>query len=128
MGQKALTYWPRAEPTRRESSPRIIAPLIQLASVVTGIAWLGVEFQGKQVGVWGLMHRNVTHNQCYATCAQFADAALGFLRETVPRNWPTSGIRSPIIFAHQPKGFSGYEVKRGITHLGAFGVSLARNP
>ena len=33
------------------------------------------------------MHRNVTHNKCYATCAQFADATLGFLREQVPRNW-----------------------------------------
>ena len=33
------------------------------------------------------MHRNVTHNKCYATCAQFADATLGFLRQTVPRNW-----------------------------------------
>ena len=37
--------------------------------------------------LWGLMHRNVTHNKCYATCAQFADATLGFLREQVPRNW-----------------------------------------
>jgi transposase len=37
--------------------------------------------------LWGLMHRNVTHNKGYATCAQFADATLGFLRETVPRNW-----------------------------------------
>ena len=37
--------------------------------------------------LWGLMHRNVTHNKCYATCAQFADATLKFLRETVPRNW-----------------------------------------
>src|SRR5450830_923990 len=35
----------------------------------------------------GLMHRNVTHNKCYAPCAKFADATLGFLRETVPRNW-----------------------------------------
>jgi DNA invertase Pin-like site-specific DNA recombinase len=33
------------------------------------------------------MHRNVTHNKCYATCAQFADATLSFLREKVPRNW-----------------------------------------
>ena len=33
------------------------------------------------------MHRNVTHNKCYATCAQFADATLGFLREKVPGNW-----------------------------------------
>ena len=37
--------------------------------------------------LWGVMHRNVTHNKCYATCAQFADATLGFLRETVPRDW-----------------------------------------
>src|ERR1700687_5608675 len=37
--------------------------------------------------LWGLMHRNVTHNKCYATCAEFADATLSFLREKVPRNW-----------------------------------------
>ena len=37
--------------------------------------------------LWGLMHRNVTPNKCYATCAHFADATLGFLREQVPRNW-----------------------------------------
>ncbi len=37
--------------------------------------------------LWGLMHRNVTHNICYATYRQFADATLGFLREKVPRNW-----------------------------------------
>lgn len=37
--------------------------------------------------LWGLMHRHVTHNKCYATCRQFADATLGFLREKVPRNW-----------------------------------------
>ena len=24
--------------------------------------------------LWGLMHKHVTHNKCYATCAQFADA------------------------------------------------------
>ncbi len=33
------------------------------------------------------MHRNVTHNKCYATCGQFADAALDFLRGKVPKNW-----------------------------------------
>src|ERR1700693_4959240 len=37
--------------------------------------------------LWGVMHRNVTHNRTYATCAQFADAPLGFLREKVLRNW-----------------------------------------
>ena len=37
--------------------------------------------------LWGLMHKHVTHNKCYTTCAEFADATLGFLREKVPRNW-----------------------------------------
>src|ERR1700730_8722613 len=35
----------------------------------------------------GLMHRNVTHNKCYATCGQFADVTLDFLRDKVPKNW-----------------------------------------
>jgi hypothetical protein len=34
----------------------------------------------------GCMHRNATHNKAYATCAQFADAALDFLRNKVPHN------------------------------------------
>jgi hypothetical protein len=33
------------------------------------------------------MHKHVTHNKTYATCAQFADATLEFLREKVPREW-----------------------------------------
>jgi transposase len=37
--------------------------------------------------LWGVMHKYVTHNKCYATCRQFADATLGFLREKVPRSW-----------------------------------------
>jgi hypothetical protein len=37
--------------------------------------------------LWGLMHKNVTHNRCYATCRQFADATLDFLRDKVPKNW-----------------------------------------
>ena len=37
--------------------------------------------------LWGLMHKHVTHNKCYATCREFADVTLGFLRHTVPRNW-----------------------------------------
>jgi transposase len=37
--------------------------------------------------LWGVMHKHVTHNKCYATCAQFADATLDFLRDNVPRNW-----------------------------------------
>jgi transposase len=37
--------------------------------------------------LWGVMHKHVTHNKTYATCAQFADATLDFLREKVPRDW-----------------------------------------
>jgi transposase len=37
--------------------------------------------------LWGVMHKHVTHNKCYATCREFAGATLGFLRETVPRDW-----------------------------------------
>ena len=37
--------------------------------------------------LWGVMHKHVTHNKCYATFTQFADAMLSFLREQVPRNW-----------------------------------------
>ena len=37
--------------------------------------------------VRGGMHRHVTHNKCYTTCGQFADATLNFLRGKVPKNW-----------------------------------------
>ena len=35
---------------------------------------------------WGLMHRNVTHNKCFAACGQFADATRDFLRGKVAKN------------------------------------------
>jgi transposase len=37
--------------------------------------------------LWGLMHRHLTHNKCYATFRDFSDAMLTFLREGVPANW-----------------------------------------
>ncbi len=37
--------------------------------------------------LWGLMHEHLTHNKSYERCAQFADAALGFLRQKVSANW-----------------------------------------
>jgi transposase len=37
--------------------------------------------------LWGAMHKHVTHNKCYATSREFAEEALTFLREDVPRNW-----------------------------------------
>ena len=37
--------------------------------------------------LWGLMHRHVTHNRCYATYNDFCRAVLHFLREEVPKNW-----------------------------------------
>lgn len=37
--------------------------------------------------LWGLMHRNITHNRCYATFRDFCETTLAFLREQVPKNW-----------------------------------------
>jgi transposase len=37
--------------------------------------------------LWGLMHRNVTHNKCYPKFKEFREAVLGFLRDDVPKNW-----------------------------------------
>ena len=37
--------------------------------------------------LWGLMHRRVTHNRCYATYNDFCRSILHFLREEVPKNW-----------------------------------------
>jgi transposase len=37
--------------------------------------------------LWGVMHKNITHNKTYGTCKEFAEATLNFLRDSVPRNW-----------------------------------------
>ena len=37
--------------------------------------------------LWGVMHKNITHNKTYATCKEFAEATLDFLRDKVPRHW-----------------------------------------
>jgi transposase len=37
--------------------------------------------------LWGVMHKNVTHNKCHATFRDFANAMLTFLRVEVPKNW-----------------------------------------
>ena len=37
--------------------------------------------------LWKVMHENVTHNRRYAKFRDFAEAVLGFLRETVPRQF-----------------------------------------
>ena len=38
--------------------------------------------------LWGVMHKHLTHNKCYATYREFAAAALEFLREKIPNSWP----------------------------------------
>jgi transposase len=38
--------------------------------------------------LWGVMHKHLTHNKCYASYREFAGTVLGFLRESVPRRWP----------------------------------------
>jgi transposase len=37
--------------------------------------------------LWGLMHKNVTHNRCYATYNDFCQSVLHVLRQRVPQNW-----------------------------------------
>ena len=37
--------------------------------------------------LWGLMHKNVTHNRCHATYNDFCRSVLHFLRKQVPKNW-----------------------------------------
>jgi transposase len=37
--------------------------------------------------LWGVMHKNITHNRCHATYKDFADATLGFLRQDIPKRW-----------------------------------------
>ena len=37
--------------------------------------------------LWGLMHKNVTHNRCHTTHNGFCQSVLSFLREDVPKKW-----------------------------------------
>ena len=37
--------------------------------------------------LWGVMHKNITHNRSYSRMNDFADELLTFLSETVPKNW-----------------------------------------
>jgi hypothetical protein len=37
--------------------------------------------------LWGLMHRQTTHNKCYPTFREFRTAMLICLREELPANW-----------------------------------------
>ena len=37
--------------------------------------------------LWGLMHKHITHNKCYASFKNFSTAILTFLRHDIPRNW-----------------------------------------
>ena len=62
--------------------------------------------------LWGLRHRHITHNKCYASFRDFSIAMLTFLRcDDVPRNWDTYCDRVTDNFRnHQPKGFSGSHV------------------
>jgi transposase len=37
--------------------------------------------------LWGVMHKNVTHNRSYVKFNDFCNAVLNFLRVEVPKNW-----------------------------------------
>jgi transposase len=47
--------------------------------------------------LWGLMHKHITHNRCYAKFNDFCNAALGFLRDEVPKTGALTAIPSVII-------------------------------
>ena len=58
--------------------------------------------------LWGVRHKHVTHNKCYATSRKFAGEVLTFLREKVPLNWvDLVRLGHGQLPGHQPKGFSG---------------------
>jgi transposase len=61
--------------------------------------------------LWGLMHRNVTHNKTYTTCARFAYDARFPARQSSPqlgRRLLRFGHRQ--FPRHQSEGFSGCDV------------------
>jgi transposase len=39
--------------------------------------------------LWGLMHKHLTHNRCFASVWEFQREVLTFLRRTVPAEWET---------------------------------------
>jgi transposase len=68
--------------------------------------------------LWGLMHKNVTHNRCHATYNGFCEAVLGFLRRDVPSRWSTLCDRVTDNFRIiSPGGFSGSQVSRVCLYL-----------
>ena len=64
---------------------------------------------------WGLMHRHVTHNKCYATCREFADETFDFPRDKAPKNWPGSAARSPTTSVSSNPAIFGLWREPGIT-------------
>ena len=44
--------------------------------------------------LWGLMHRHITHNKCYASFKDFSIAMLTFLRDDVPKIGTPTATRS----------------------------------
>ena len=44
--------------------------------------------------LWGVMHRNVTHNRCHPTFREFKAKTMRFLTREVPRNW--SNLRDTV--------------------------------
>ena len=50
--------------------------------------WIGICTHLNSIErLWGLMHRHITHNKCYASFREFSTAMLTFLSEEVPKNW-----------------------------------------
>ena len=61
--------------------------------------------------LWGVMHKQLTHNTSYASYREFAEAVLDFLREHVPRTLARiSSFGQRQLPRHRSEGFSGSDV------------------
>ncbi len=65
--------------------------------------------------LWGLMHRNVTHNKCYATFKDFSTAMLKFLYRTCQKTGALTAMRSRTTSASSIQRNSGLSGERGIS-------------
>ena len=63
--------------------------------------------------LWGVMHKNITHNKNYGTRKEFAEATLDFLRDRIPQKMGEISQYSHRQFSCDiAKGFSGCRVNR----------------
>ena len=69
--------------------------------------------------LWGVMHKNITHNKCYGTCGEFAETTLEFLRVRCPEGGPIfCGLVTDNFRIISPKDFGSWVSVRFSFHDG----------